>query len=134
VLYLSKDQAQQFGLLKYNMELTKDSFKQKGIFSGAPVEKLVTWKTAGEEYTFTVFVKQLAYHAAVSDVMSHVKGGDALAGRIAASICDREGNAIFTADDITGEADPVRGALDGNLTLALLTAISEVNGLGEAKN
>jgi hypothetical protein len=116
------------------MELTKDSFKQKGIFSGAPVEKLVTWKTAGEEYTFTVFVKQLAYHAAVSDVMSHVKGGDALAGRIAASICDREGNAIFTADDITGEADPVRGALDGNLTLALLTAISEVNGLGEAKN
>lgn len=116
------------------MELTKDSFKQAGIFSGTPVEKDITWKTGGGEYTATVFIRQLAYQAAVSDVMAHVNGGDALAGRIAACICDRSGLPIFTAQDITGDADPERGPLDGNLTLALLTAISEVNGLGESKS
>ncbi len=116
------------------MELTKDNFAQQGVFSGTPIEKEITWKTGGVEHTVTVFIRQLAYQAAVSDVMAHVHGGDALAGRIAACICDRNGVAIFTPQDITGDADPARGPLDGNLTLALLTAISEANCLGEQKS
>ena len=116
------------------MELTKDSFKHEGIFSGVPIEKEITWKTNGTEYTVTVFIRQLAYQAAVSDIMARIHGGDALAGRIAACICDRNGLAIFTPQDITGEADPARGPLDGNLTLALLTAISEANSLGESQS
>ena len=38
---------------------------------------------------------------------------------------------MFTPGDITGEADPERGALDGNLTMALLAVIAEVNSLGK---
>ncbi|MNE45132.1 hypothetical protein D3C80_1394040 [compost metagenome] len=56
---------------------------------------------------------------------------DGVAGRIAASICDEDGKPVFTPGDITGEADPERGALDGNLTVALLSAIAEVNSLGK---
>jgi hypothetical protein len=36
-----------------------------------------------------------------------------------------------TGDDITGEADPERGALDGALTVALLVAIQQVNDMGK---
>lgn len=56
---------------------------------------------------------------------------DGVAGRIAASICDEEGKPVFTPADITGEADPDRGSLDGALTIALLVAIKEVNDLGK---
>ena len=38
---------------------------------------------------------------------------------------------MFTVADVTGEADPERGALDGKLTVALLVAIQEVNDLGK---
>lgn len=41
---------------------------------------------------------------------------------------------IFTPADITGEADPERGALDGGLTVALLLAIQEVNDLGKTSS
>ena len=57
---------------------------------------------------------------------------DGVAGRIAASICDESGKAVFTVADITGEADPERGSLGGNLSVALLMAIGEVNNLGKA--
>ncbi|MNG37302.1 hypothetical protein D3C84_1246060 [compost metagenome] len=57
-----------------------------------------------------------------------------MAGRIAASICDAEGRAVFTPGDITGEADPERGALNGNLTVALLTVIAEVNNPGKTSS
>ena len=41
---------------------------------------------------------------------------------------------MFTPDDITGDADPDRGPLDGNLTMALLQVIAEVNGLGKTES
>ena len=114
------------------MKLTLDSLKELGAFTGAPVEKEITWKKGGEEFTATVFVRPLSYASAVSDVKAIASNGDGVAGRIAASICDEHGKPVFTAEDITGEADPERGALDSALTIALLTAIGEVNSLGKA--
>ena len=35
----------------------------------------------------------------------------------------KTGIRVFTVADVTGEADPERGALDGNLAVALLVAI-----------
>lgn len=67
----------------------------------------------------------------MTDVMAAHGRIDGVAGRIAASICDEEGKPVFTPADITGEADPERGALDGQLTIALLLAIQEVNDLGK---
>ncbi|WP_417315704.1 phage tail assembly chaperone family protein, TAC [Cycloclasticus pugetii] len=113
------------------MSLSLDSLKQAGAFTGAPVEKEITWKHGDKEHTMTTYVRPLSYSAAVSDIKAMSGKGDAVAGRIAASIVDEKGVPVFTPEDITGDADPDRGPLDGNLTMALLTAIAEVNNLGK---
>ena len=116
------------------MKLNLDSLKQVGAFTGRPVEKEITWKQGDKEITATVYIRPMGYHDAVSNVLSAVGKIDGIAGRIAASICDENGAPVFTVADITGEADPERGALDGNLTVALLIAIQQVNDLGKANS
>ncbi|MFC2974709.1 phage tail assembly chaperone family protein, TAC [Azotobacter bryophylli] len=113
------------------MILTIDSLKEMGAFTGAPVEREITWKQGDKELTATVYVRPLSYRSAVSDLSAMSGKTDAVAGRIAACICDAKGNPVFTAADITGEADPERGPLAGNLTMALLAVIGEVNQLGK---
>ncbi|HCR9764866.1 TPA: phage tail assembly chaperone family protein, TAC [Citrobacter koseri] len=113
------------------MKLTLDTLKQTGAFTGRPVEKEITWKQGEQEITATVYVRPMGYHNAVSTVLSAAGKIDGVAGRIASSICDENGNPVFTVADITGEADPDRGALDGALTVALLVAIQQVNDLGK---
>lgn len=116
------------------MKLTLDSLKKAGAFTGRPVEKEITWKQGGEQFTATVYIRPMGYHTATSDVLAYGGKVDGVAGRIAASVCDEEGKPVFTPADITGEADPERGSLDGALTIALLVAIQEVNDLGKTTN
>lgn len=113
------------------MKLTLESLKSVGAFTGRPVEKEIKWSQGDEELTATVFIRPLGYQAAISDVTALNGKHDSLAGRIAASVCDENGAAVFAVGDITGDADPQRGALDGRLTVALLAAIFEVNNLGK---
>lgn len=113
------------------MRLSIDSLKELGAFTGAPVEREITWKQGDRELKATVYVRPLSYSSAVSDLQALSGKVDGVAGRIAASICDEHGKPVFTPGDITGEADPERGALDGNLTVALLGVIAEVNNLGK---
>ncbi len=113
------------------MKLTLDSLKQVGAFTGRPIEKEITWKQGEEELTATVFIRPAGYHAATQGIQASAGKIDGVAGYIAAAVCDEAGNPVFTAKDITGEADPERGALDGALTVALLVAIQEVNELGK---
>lgn len=116
------------------MKLTLDTLKQAGAFTGRPVEKEITWTQGEQELTATVYVRPMGYHSAVSTVLSFSGKIDGVAGRIASSICDENGNPVFTVADITGEADPERGALDGALTVALLVAIQQVNDLGKTNS
>ncbi|MCM2461078.1 phage tail protein [Pseudomonas sp. CG7] len=113
------------------MKLTLESLKSVGAFTGRPVEKEIKWSQGDEELTATVFIRPLGYQAAISDVTALNGKHDSFAGRIAASVCDENGAAVFAVGDITGDADPQRGALDGRLTVALLAAIYEVNNLGK---
>lgn len=116
------------------MQLTIESLKGIGAFTGAPVEKEIKWKQGEEEFTATVFIRPLSYKSTVSDLQGVSDKKDPVAVRIAASICDETGKTIFTADDITGDADPERGALDGNLAMSLLAAIAEVNYMGKTQS
>jgi spore maturation protein SpmB len=109
------------------MELTIDSLKTMGAFSDAPVERLVKWEHGGESYEATVFVRPLSYHSAVNDLLAVHNKSDAVAGRIASCICDKDGKAVFTISDITGTNE--RGALNAGLTLSLLNVIAEVSGI-----
>jgi hypothetical protein len=113
------------------MKLTLESLKDIGAFTGSPVEREITWKEGEAEHTATVYVRPLSYKSAVSDITSVSSNGDPVAGRIAASIFDENGEAVFTVGDITGDADPDRGPLSGSLTMALLAVIGEVNGMGK---
>ena len=112
-------------------ELTIDGLAKMGAFTGAPIKKTITWKKDDVEFSAIVHVRLLSYHSTVAELNAFSKEHpDAVAGRISACICDAKGNPIFTPEDITGEADPERGPLDGNLTMALLTVIAGVNRLG----
>ncbi|MCO1336742.1 phage tail assembly chaperone family protein, TAC [Microbulbifer sp. OS29] len=116
------------------MQLTIESLQQQGSFSGAPLERSITWKQGEQELTATVYVRRLSYYSAVSDVAALRGEGDVIAGRIAACVVDAEGKPVFTPEDITGEADPERGPLNANLTQALLLEIGAVNNLGKAQS
>lgn len=116
------------------MLLSIESLKEVGAFTGAPVEKEITWKHGDKEYKATVYVRPFGYRTAISDLQAINGKIDGTAGKIAASICDSEGKQVFTPEDITGDADAQRGALDGNLTVALLQVIAEVNNLGKDTN
>src|SRR5690625_1510392 len=113
--------------------LTLDSLTQMGAFTGAPVEKEITWDMSGEEFSATVYVRPSSYRTVTAELAAVRADKDTQAAHIASSICDAEGKAVFTADDITGDADPERGPMHGNLVFALLVAIGEVNGLGKKK-
>jgi len=115
------------------MDLTLESLKEIGAFTGAPVKKEVSWRQGEVEHKADVYVRRLSYHSTVAEIFAYHGKTDAVAGRIAACICDEKGKPIFTPADITGESDPERGPLDAALTMALLTVIGEVNGAGEQK-
>lgn len=117
------------------MKLTLDYLKKEEAFTGRPVEKEIIWKDKnGNEHKATTYVRPMGYHTATSEVLAITGKIDGVAGRIAASICDENGQQVFTIEDITGVADPERGALDGSLTVALLVAIQEVNSMGKASS
>lgn len=128
------------------MLLSIDQLKSTGAFTGRPIEKEVTWKQGDKEHTATVFVRPLGFQTAVNQVLSTTGKVDGVAGRIAASICDADGNPVFTVLDIThGPIDPEElakdpkttkrlGALDGDLTVALLSVIYQVNDLGKTSS
>jgi spore maturation protein SpmB len=114
------------------VDLSIAGLLRAGAFTGRPVEKEISWRQGEQEFTATVFVRPLGFQSAISDVLAAGGREDSVAGRIAASICDEQGKPVFTVGDITGASDADRGALDGALTLALLSAIGEVNSLGKA--
>ncbi|EMX3579529.1 TPA: phage tail assembly chaperone family protein, TAC [Klebsiella pneumoniae] len=114
------------------MQLTLDTLKETGAFTGRPVEKEIKWKGRdGKEHKVTAYVRPVGYHSTKVDLLASKGKVDPVAGRIAAHICDEEGNPIFTEADILGTASEERGALDGPIVIALLVAIQEVNELGK---
>lgn len=114
------------------MKLTLESLKEHGAFTGRPVEKEIT-RSRRERTDGNGVCTAFGLLHSQADILAIGGKVDGVAGRIAASICDETGKPVFTAADITGEADPERGALDGNLTVALLVAIQQVNNLGKTE-
>lgn len=113
------------------MKLSINQLAEISAFTGAPVERTITWKQGDKSFDATVYVRPLGYRSAVADLTAVTNNTDPVAARIAACICDEDGKPIFTPADITGESDPNRGPLNGNLTIALLQVIAEVSALGK---
>lgn len=81
------------------------------------------------EYEADVYIRPLSFLTATAELDARQSSNNAVAIRIASSVCDEKGNPIFTVGDVTGEADPERGPLSQNLTMALLAAIAKANDL-----
>jgi len=129
------------------MELSLNSLKDAGAFAGAPVEKEIKWTQDDKELCVTAYIRRDSYRSTVASVMA--RGDDAIAGRIASCICDKNGSPVFSVSDITGTAVIYdndsddekkrkkeiveRGPISNALTIALLTAIAEVNGISDKK-
>lgn len=114
------------------MDLNVNSLKEMGAFAPVGLSKeTVEWQQDGETLSATVYVRPLSYKTAVSEIVASREHTDALAARIAASVCDAEGVPVFSVGDITGEADPERGPLNHALTLALLEVIGRASGMGK---
>lgn len=111
-----------------------ETLQEIGAFTGAPVKTEIKWETGGKEYNATVYVKLYSYSSAVAELIAAGTENDATAAKIAACICDESCKPIMTAADITGDSDKNRGALDGNLTIALMAAIAKVNNLGNSQS
>ena len=89
----------------------------------------VTDQTTGEEHKATVYVKPLSFASAIADLKEHGSSEEeAVARRIAYSICDESGAPIFTPEQVNGAEGK---ALSTQLTYELLRAIGEVNQLGK---
>lgn len=108
-------------------QLNIDSIASIGGFVSGPVKKKIEWK--GNQ--FDVYVKPFSYTSVVHKLDSELTKQGRIAAQIAESICDESGQPVFTAADITGVSGSDRGPLDGDLALALLAVIGEVNGLGK---
>lgn len=122
------------------MKLTLDSLKEVGAFTGAPVEKEITWKQGDDEFTATVYVRRMSYNSAIEDMKALASKTEVAAGRIASCICDENGKAVFTADDVAegpivnAETGERAGPLCSELTWELLSVIAEVNSEGKTKS
>lgn len=111
-------------------QLTLDALRSTGGFASAKLEKRTIKYTGddGESYEFDVYVKPLSYASVISSMRAKDGGADRVAAQnISASICDQDGNPIFTPEVITGESDPEQGPLSAELTMALLGVIGEVS-------
>lgn len=129
------------------MQLTVDSLRAQGGFTGAPVKREIEWTIGDETYRADVYVRRLSYFSAVTDASALSSHGDLAAARIAHCIVDETGKPVFKVSDITGvdeNGGPVmdidedgelveRGQLNSSLGTALLVAISEVNDLGKSR-
>lgn len=106
------------------MQLTRENLQNAGVFAGRPVRRTITWKQGGQALTATTWIRPRSYQ----DIVLETKAGkeNTIAARIASSVCDEQGEPVFSVADITGEACPERGPLDAGLTVALLKAISDV--------
>jgi hypothetical protein len=103
------------------MILSVANLAEAKAFTSKPVERTIKW----DGHEFTCFVRPLTYQTAMGDLAA-INGADPTAARIAGSICDADGKAVFTVNDITGDADAGRGGLHPDLTYALLAVIGEV--------
>lgn len=114
------------------MSLSIDSLASQGAFAPSEIaEEQVTFNNGTEDVTLTAYIRPLSYRTALSELSAARESQDALAARIASSVCDADGKPVFTIGDITGDADPERGPLNNELTMALLEAIGRVSGLGK---
>ncbi len=111
------------------MELSIETLQATGGFVGAPVKREITWHSDGKTHTATVYVRKDSFQAITERWEQQQQGADWTANRIASAICTKEGKPVFTAVQVQGGKEVGHGGITAELTIALLSEISDVNGV-----
>ena len=98
-----------------------------GVLIAKPQAVTVQIKYNGEDTEFDTFIKPYSYDTAVAKLRAFGENKEALAGILAASICDAEGNLLFTEEQ-------VRKKFNQDLVDAIWFEIVRVNSLGKTQN
>lgn len=104
-------------------EITLDAIKS-GDLIGKPTQITVELVVKGELRSFTTYLRPYSYSTAIANMTSFSEKREALAGMIATSICDENGNDLVSEDD-------VRKKFSEALVHALWIKIVEINALGK---
>lgn len=130
------------------MHLSVETISRLGGYTGGPVKKTVKWNQDGEDLEADVHVRPMSYHTAIGDAANAGEPREmVVARRLSVCLCAEDGAPLFRLSDITGlddDGQPVmvkndqgkrveRGAMNVNLTTALLALVGEVSGLGKQK-
>ncbi|MCK8669301.1 phage tail assembly chaperone family protein, TAC [Pseudomonas azerbaijanoccidens] len=113
------------------MELSINALKAAGAFVALPVKKDISWHADGNVQKASIYVRQDSFHTLTKRWEEQREGADATAHRIATSVCNEAGEAVFTVEDILGSEESGHGPLTAELTIALLAAIQQANGVSK---
>jgi hypothetical protein len=114
-----------------SQQLSIESLQAGGGFVGAPVKKEIIWHSDGKAHKAYVHVRKDSFTAITSRWEQQAQGADWTANRIASCICKEDGSPVFTVDHVRGSPALGHDGITAELTIALLSAISEANGLRE---
>lgn len=111
------------------MELSIKSLDAAGAFVGLPVKKDIEWFSGGKKQKATVYIRLDSFQEMNRRWEDQERGVDVFASRIAHGICKKDGSPVFTVEDVLGTGATGRGPFCAQLTLALLDALNEANGI-----
>lgn len=112
-------------------QLSIEMLKQSGAFAPAkPERREIKWLTdSGDLCEAVVHVRKKSFITLIEESRTANDSALTMAARITSSIVDESGKPIFKMEDILGNED--HGPICESLSMALLSAIYEVNGIGE---
>ncbi|POC08112.1 hypothetical protein CRN61_17930 [Vibrio vulnificus] len=112
-------------------QLSIEMLKQSGAFAPAkPERREIKWLTdSGDLCEAIVHVRKKSFITLIEESRTANDSALTMAARISSSIVDEAGNPIFKIEDILGNQE--HGPICESLSMSLLSAIYEVNGIGE---
>lgn len=113
------------------MELNIKTLMAAGAFSPPPVKKDIVWHAAGKPQKATVYIRQESFVELTERWKQQDNGADVIATRIATNILKKDGTPVFTVEDVVGSEASGHGPLSAELTIVLLNAISDANGVSK---
>jgi len=107
-------------------------FDIPAAFGAAPVLKTLEWEQNGQTHKADVYIRPLSWQAVYNHLGEdeQISHSEILARRIAESLCDKNGQALYTPEQIIQGKDGQMLCIE--LINALLNAISEVNSAGKS--
>jgi len=113
------------------MELSIRALTAAGAFVAAPVKKDIAWHADGKLHKAVIYIRQDSFLTLTKRWDEKREGAEATAVRIAASVCNKAGEPVFTVEDIIGSEVSGHGPLTAELTIVLLAAIQQANGVSQ---